>query len=106
MAIGKYLSLREAIREGLLKRFAKEHKSTGDREQFDICLAAMTKTPSTDDTAKLARIGRALFDAVKGRILAAFRALRLLAVPDFHDVKAIAFSNWHDTIEQIGGTGP
>ena len=51
MAIGKYLSLREAIREKFLKRFAKEHKFTGDPEKFDNCLAAMTKTPSTDDQA-------------------------------------------------------
>ncbi len=45
MAVGKYLSLREAIREGLLKRFAKEHKTTGDRNQFNRVLNAMTKTP-------------------------------------------------------------
>lgn len=45
MAIGKYLSLREAINEGLLKRFAKEHKTTGDREQFDATLDAMLRKP-------------------------------------------------------------
>ena len=45
MAIGKYLSLREAIQESLLKRFAKEHKTVGDREQFDSTLANMLRTP-------------------------------------------------------------
>ncbi len=51
MAIGKYLSLREAIREGLLKRFAKEHKTTGDKGQFESTLAAMTRKPLTDGQA-------------------------------------------------------
>ena len=51
MAIGKHLSLREAIREGLLKRFAKEHKTTGDKGQFESTLAAMTRKSSTGDQA-------------------------------------------------------
>jgi predicted RNA-binding Zn ribbon-like protein len=51
MSIGKYLSLREAIDRGLLKRFAKEHRTTGDREQFDAVLSAMIKKPSKDDQA-------------------------------------------------------
>ena len=51
MAIGKYLSLREAINEGLLKRFAKEHKTTGDKDQFEKTLAAMTRKPVTSDQA-------------------------------------------------------
>lgn len=51
MAIGKYLSLREAINEGLLKRFAKDHKTTGDKDQFESTLAAMTKKPSAERQA-------------------------------------------------------
>lgn len=51
MAVGKYLSLREAIQEGLLKRFAKEHKTTGDKGRFESTLAAMTRKPSTNDQA-------------------------------------------------------
>ena len=51
MAIGKYLSLREAIQNGLLKRFAGEHKTAGDRKQFDALLNAMIKKPSKDDPA-------------------------------------------------------
>lgn len=51
MAVGKYLSLREAVREGLLKRFAKEHKTTGDKAQFESTLAAMTKKPSVERQA-------------------------------------------------------
>jgi len=51
MAIGKYLSLREAIERGLFKRFAKEHPTTGDRKQFDSVLTAMIKTPLKDGQA-------------------------------------------------------
>lgn len=51
MAIGKYLSLREAIREGLLKRFAKEHKTTGDRGKFERVLDAMTRKPLANGQA-------------------------------------------------------
>lgn len=51
MAVGKYLSLREAINEGLLKRFAKEHKTTGDKDRFESTLASMTKGPVTNGQA-------------------------------------------------------
>ena len=51
MAIGKYLSLREAIRGGLLKRFANEHKTVGDKKRFESTLAAMTKKPLTNGQA-------------------------------------------------------
>lgn len=51
MAIGKYLSLREAINEGLLKRFAKEHNTTGDKCHFENTLAAMTRKPVTSGQA-------------------------------------------------------
>ena len=43
MSVGKYLSLEEARKQGLLKRFAKEHPSEGDEEWFDNGLAAMAK---------------------------------------------------------------
>jgi len=53
MATGKYLSLEEARRKGLLKRFAKEHPSEGDAQLFDRLLGAMTKTPpATPGTLK------------------------------------------------------
>lgn len=41
MAIGKYLSLEEARRKGLLKRFAKEHPSKGDKTLFDKLFGRM-----------------------------------------------------------------
>jgi len=45
MSTGKYLSLEEARRKGLLKRFAKEHPSEGDAQLFDRLLGDMAKTP-------------------------------------------------------------
>ena len=51
MSAGKHLSLREVIREGLLKRFAKEDKTIGDRDRFESVLASMTRTPATNDPA-------------------------------------------------------
>jgi len=51
MSHGKYLSLREAIKGSFLERFAKEHKTTGDRNQFNRVLNAMTKTPSATGQA-------------------------------------------------------
>lgn len=45
MATGKHLSLEEARRKGLLKRFAKEHPTEGDEALFDRLLGAMTRTP-------------------------------------------------------------
>ena len=41
MARGKYLSLEEARKQGLLKQFAKEHPSEGDAELFDRLFKAM-----------------------------------------------------------------
>ena len=41
MAIGKYLSLEEARKKGLLKRFIKEHNSKGDMNLFDKLLDRM-----------------------------------------------------------------
>jgi hypothetical protein len=46
MAIGKYLSLEEALKKGRLARFAKEHPSTGDKDLFDRLFDAMAKKPS------------------------------------------------------------
>jgi len=41
MATGKYLSLEEARRKGLLERFAKQHPSEGDEVLFDRLMQAM-----------------------------------------------------------------
>ena len=48
MARGKYLSLEEARRMGLLDRFCKEHPSTGDWNRFNRLFEAMAngKPPS------------------------------------------------------------
>jgi hypothetical protein len=43
MAIGKYLSLEEARKKGLLGRFAKEHPSKGDKKVFDKLFGRMAK---------------------------------------------------------------
>lgn len=52
MSTGKYLSLDEALKKGLLERFAKEHPSEGDAELFKRLLKAMaTKKPSEADQA-------------------------------------------------------
>ncbi len=53
MAVGKYLSLEEARRKGLLKRFAKEHPSEGDAQLFDRLLGDMVKSqPASPKTSK------------------------------------------------------
>lgn len=50
MSTGKYLSLDEALKQGLLERFAKEHPNEGDAVLFKRLLHAMaTKKPSEDD---------------------------------------------------------
>lgn len=49
MAIGKYLSLEEALKKNKLKRFAKEHESKGDRKLFLQLLDRMTRNSPTDD---------------------------------------------------------
>jgi len=43
MSIGKYLSLEEARKKGLLKRFIKEHPSKGDERLFDKLLERMAR---------------------------------------------------------------
>lgn len=47
MARGKYLSLEEARKLGLLDRFCKEHPSEGDEEKFDHLLDAMAKSKNS-----------------------------------------------------------
>ena len=42
MARGKYLSLEEARKKGILKQFIKEHPSVGDEEAFDRLFGAMS----------------------------------------------------------------
>jgi hypothetical protein len=46
MAIGKYLSLEEARKKGLLERFIKEHPSKGSKSGFDKLMKDMAKKPS------------------------------------------------------------
>ena len=43
MARGKYLSLEEAQKLGLIDQFCKEHPSEADRERFDALLDAMCR---------------------------------------------------------------
>jgi len=43
VAIGKYLSLKEARKQGKMKHFIKEHPSKGDEKQFDNMLNRMTQ---------------------------------------------------------------
>ena len=53
MAIGKYLSLPEARKKKLLDRFAKQHPSTGDEDEFDRLLDAMARKPESNDQTML-----------------------------------------------------
>jgi len=46
---GKYLSLEDARKRDLLKRFAKEHPSKGDRERFERLLEAMANPKSSPE---------------------------------------------------------
>lgn len=59
MSRGKYLSLEEARKKGLLDRFCKEHPSAGDKDAFDGILDGLIKNPSeaseTSSQAKRAR---------------------------------------------------
>ena len=49
MSIGKYLSLPEARIRKLLERFAKQHPSSGDEDDFDHLLDTMTRKPESGD---------------------------------------------------------
>jgi len=56
MAIGRYLSLEEALKKDKLKRFIKEHPSKGDKKAFLGVIDAMVKKPeSSDQTSRLKR---------------------------------------------------
>lgn len=52
MARGKYLSLEEARKQKLLKRFCKEHPSEGDERKFDDLLDAMAKPRSSEEAVE------------------------------------------------------
>ena len=53
MSTGKYLSLEEARKQGKIDRFAKEHKTVGDRKAFEGLLDRMTRNlPTSDQTSK------------------------------------------------------
>lgn len=43
MAIGKHISLEEARKKKLIKRFCKEHPSKGDEKAFDELFERMAK---------------------------------------------------------------
>ena len=43
MSHGKYLSLEEARKSGMLDRFAKDHPSEADRDRFNRLLDAMSR---------------------------------------------------------------
>ena len=43
MARGKYLSLEEARKSGILDQFAEEHPSEADADRFQALLDSMTK---------------------------------------------------------------
>jgi hypothetical protein len=63
MSRGKYLSLPEARKKGILDRFAKEHPSTGDADQLESLIGRMskpdeTKTPESDDQTSTEHEGR------------------------------------------------
>ena len=45
MSVGKYLSLEEARKKGLIDRFCKEHPSVGDADRFNQLLDAVTTKP-------------------------------------------------------------
>ena len=46
MSSGKYLSLEEARKQKRIKRFVKEHPTTGNKKQFELLLHKMAKKPS------------------------------------------------------------
>lgn len=53
MSTGKYISLEEARKKGLLDRFIKEHPSKAKKKDFDTLLGAMSKSsPKAGRTSK------------------------------------------------------
>ncbi len=58
MAIGKYLSLEEALKKDKLKRFIKEHPTKGDKKALLGVIDAMVRKPlSSDQTSRLKHRG-------------------------------------------------
>jgi len=49
MATGKYLSLEEARKAKLLKRFAKEHPTKGSKKVFDALLGLMARSSKASE---------------------------------------------------------
>ena len=49
MATGKYLSLEEARKAKLLKRFAKEHPTKGNKQKFDALLDRMARSSKASE---------------------------------------------------------
>ena len=58
MAVGKYLSLEEARKAGLLDRYAKEHPSEGDEAAFNRLLDATALGKPSKDTQTSVRADR------------------------------------------------
>ena len=50
MARGRYLSLKEARQLDKVGQFAKEHPSTGDKDEFDAMLQAIAEDKPTKKT--------------------------------------------------------
>ena len=57
MSIGKYLSLEEARKKGLLKRFAKEHPSVADERFWPALESAAIGKQSDRETSSQAGSG-------------------------------------------------
>lgn len=58
MSIGKYLSLEEARKKGLIDRFCKEHPSVADADRFNQLLdSATTKLPANQGASAQASRG-------------------------------------------------
>ncbi len=49
MAIGKFISLEEARKQGKLDRFIKEHPSKADKQAFEELTERMIKNLPTND---------------------------------------------------------
>ena len=57
MSTGKYISLEEARKKGLLDRFAKEHPSKGDKKQFDTLMKDMAKVKKPSKAGRTSKKG-------------------------------------------------
>ncbi len=52
MSRGKHLSLEEAVEQGKLDRFCKEHPSVADKKRFDALLNAMANPKNLEEGGK------------------------------------------------------